>query len=182
MARARRGFVRGAARRRTGWNLGPASGASGGFVQTISATGSLLMTQGFLVVTDGVTLIRVRGQLMLALATVAAAGDGFTGAFGIGVVPGGARGFTGVGGGALPIPITNAEDETWIWHQFFAMQSIVASVDQSEGSAVYRQQVDTKAMRKMNDGDILYASIEVAEVGTATMDIHFDSRALFKLP
>ncbi len=186
MARVRRGGFRGGSlRRKTAWNVGCASGATAGAAQPLATTASLLMTQGAVILVDGVTLIRLRGYLRLYLSLATASNDGFFGAFGIGVVPGGERGFVGVGGGALPIPVTNQDDETWIYHQYFSVVApfpFASAADPAGNrSSDFIIQIDSKAMRKMNIGDILYASIEATEVGTANMQIHFDSRTLFKL-
>ena len=182
MARAiRRGSTRGI-RRKTSWGFGPTSGTSGS-AQSFAITGSLLMTTGVTPTLDGITLVRTRGELLMYLSTVTAALDGFHGAFGIGVVPGGNRGFLAVGGGALPIPITNEDDETWIYHRYIALTGATAAVSDSDslGSTQVRIDIDSKAMRKVNVGDQIYASWEAAETGTAVMQIHFNSRMLFKL-
>ncbi len=52
--------------------------------------------------------------------------------------------------------------------------------DSQAGSATVV--VDTKAMRKFPAEMSIYAALEVVEIGTATLNVFFDSRALGKLP
>ncbi len=177
----RRGFSRGL-RRKTSWGFGPSSGATPGAAQSLAASSAIIMTTGTSPSVDGITVVRVRGELLLQLSAAAADLDGFHGAFGIGVLSGGQRGFTGIGVGAVPIPLTNDDDETWIWHQYFALKTVEGAVPVNTlGSSVTRIQVDSKAMRKVDTGDLIYAAIEVVEVGTAVLQIHFNTRVLAKL-
>ncbi len=118
MARVRRSFVRGGARRKTAWTLGPASGATRGTTQSVVTSSNIIMIVGVTPTVEGLTHVRLRGELLMGLVLATAAGDGFFGAFGVGIIPGGERGFTGIGVGALPIPVTNSDDETWIYHRF----------------------------------------------------------------
>jgi len=45
-----------------------------------------------------------------------------------------------------------------------------------------RAVVDTKAMRKLDLGDVIFAVAQVTELGAATMRVFFDSRLLVMLP
>jgi len=42
--------------------------------------------------------------------------------------------------------------------------------------------IDSKAMRKLDDGMSLYAAAEVVEAGTATVSLFLDTRILLLLP
>ena len=42
--------------------------------------------------------------------------------------------------------------------------------------------MDSKAMRKLNVQDSIYAIIEVEEIATATASVFMDTRMLFALP
>ena len=44
-----------------------------------------------------------------------------------------------------------------------------------------RIEVDSKAMRKLEDGIVIFAVMDVTEVGASAMQVHFDSRILLKL-
>jgi len=166
-------------RRKTGWGLGPGQSA----VTTITATGSTILGAGSVSTADGQTVVRLRGELLLWLSLAAAAVDGFSGAFGIGIVQNPA--FT-AGIASVPTPVTEAADENWLYHRFFACKTAELFATGAEPAgrmlpAFLRLEVDSKAMRKFDAGVTLYAAVEVTEVGTATMQVHFDSRVLVKL-
>jgi len=48
-------------------------------------------------------------------------------------------------------------------------------------SGYYREEVDSKAMRKIAPNETIFGSLQVVEVGTAVMEAFFDSRMLVKL-
>ena len=56
-----------------------------------------------------------------------------------------------------------------------------AAQDGPDIASSLRLEVDSKAMRKFPVEMALYAVVEIVEVGTATINFHFDSRVLFKL-
>jgi len=136
---------------------------------------------------DGETLVRTRGQLLLFLQQAAAAGDGFTGAFGIGMVTDEA--FT-AGVASMPGPLNSDEWDGWLFHSYFALfassiiSDTVSSADDFPNvqSAAFRLEVDSKAMRKTKSFNVMFAAVEVQEVGTADIRWAFNSRQLFKLP
>jgi len=165
-----RGFVqRGqrASRRKSTWGPGP----GGVSVTSISATGAAIPGSGISPTTVGLTMVRIRGQLDLMLLTAGTVGDGFQGAFGIGIVE--TPAFT-AGAASVPTPITEAASENWLyWHVLSVHDSL-----NSDGASVQRLEVDTKAMRKFDDGMTIYAAFELTEIGTATASLFFDSRAL----
>jgi len=180
----RRPFPR-SQRRKSSWDAGPASTGTGG-VQTISTTASTLMGVGQLAGEDGLTVVRIRGELLLYLDSATAGVNGLHGAFGIGVI--GAPAFT-AGVGSVPTPITEADWNGWMYYQNFAIMSAApldggVSADQDSinaRSAVARIQVDTKAMRKIGLNEIVFAAIDTTLVGTASMRVFFNSRMLAKL-
>ena len=145
------------------------------------------LTTGAAVLVDGVTLVRIRGQLTIALETAAAKADGYHGAFGIGVVT--VPAFT-AGAASVPTPITELDWDGWLYHQFInvkAADAIAAGAAANEPGqvhnvlAVQRFDVDSKAMRKLRINDIIFAVMELTEVGTATAQWFFNCRALLKL-
>jgi len=164
-------------RRRKAWDAG--IGQSG--PQTVlSATGSLLVTAGVTPTIDGVTLLRIRGMLTMFIGSAAAALDGFSGAFGIGVVRDNAF---AAGVSSCPVPLTNAGDSQWVFWEAFSIKSIGSAIDDAAGAlALLRIPIDTKAMRKLNTEDTIYGAIQVVEVGTSTLNWHVDTRALLALP
>jgi len=170
-------------RRKTAWELGPGDSAA----QTpLSATASSL-TSGVSFLVDGGTVVRLRGHLVLQLTTAAALADGFHGAFGIGVAT--LAAFT-AGVASVPTPITELAWDGWLYHQFVSIKAgdsvIAAGASNEPGqmhsvSAVQRVDVDSRAMRKVNIDEVVYACLEVGEVGTASMAWFFNSRLLLKL-
>jgi len=107
------------------------------------------------------------------------ADDGFHGALGIGIVTDDAF---AIGVTAVPDPIDDMEWDGWLYHRFWDIHSRgTFSNDDGHINAVSFE-VDSKAMRKMTEGDTLFAIVQVVEAATATGSIWFDSRALFKLP
>jgi hypothetical protein len=102
-----------------------------------------------------------------------------TGAFGIGITQ--LPAFT-AGIASLPTPITEADDENWLFHTFFAVAPPAGGETWGDsGSAMLRVEVDSKAMRKMATDKALYAAVEVeAENGTIELAVYFDSRVLYR--
>ena len=171
-------------RRRTSWQAG--SGQAAG--TAVTGSGSQILNLGIEFLSDGLTLVRTRGELVMFLTAATAIGDGYNGAFGIGVAQEPA--FT-AGVGSLPTPITEIDWEGWLFHTMFhvnaagpIVQSAVAIATDgiAATSAALRMSVDSKAMRKVSTNDTLFAVIEVVETGTAVMNVQWNSRHLIKLP
>ena len=174
MAHRRGSFQRSPARRRVEWGLGPGGSA----LVNLDSSSFSLLGAGIQATVPAMTIVRMRGLFSATLKTAAAVGDGFTGAVGVGLVT--LPAFT-AGILSVPTPVTEAEWDGWLWHFYFDVRSGLAGV--SDGSGSVRAQADSKAMRKLQDTTtVAYAAIEVTEVGTATVDIGFDSRMLYKLP
>ena len=160
------------ARRPTDWTFGP-----GGTAKTsLSASSSVILGAGISPDADAFTVVRLRGRLELTMLTSSAPGAGFHGAFGIGVVaaPAFIAGIT-----ALPTPITELDWDGWMYHQVIGVTGQAAASPFGETSAI-SMEVDSKAMRKMDIQMIIFAAIEVVEIGAATADVFFNSRMLVK--
>ena len=116
-------------------------------------------------------------------------GDGFHGAFGIGIANENAF---GAGVGSLLSPLTDEASDSWIYHRYFglftggplAAATAAQQADQVNAtSAALHIEVDSKAMRKLELEDVIYCMVEVIELGSAsTMEWSFNSRSLVKLP
>ena len=128
---------------------------------------------------SGLTVVRLRGSLLFSLRTAATVADGYSGAFGIGVVK--AAAFA-IGVTAILTPITESESDWLYWMPIQLTATATAPTWAGSGPATARMEVDTRAMRKLELGDTIYAAAEVTEVGAANLDIMFDSRILLKLP
>ncbi len=163
-------------KRRTAWDDG-----TGGTTQTaFSGSASIFVGSGLQPTVDGLTIIRWRGYFKVYLTLVTSVNDGFAGAFGIGIVK--APAFA-AGIASVPTPLTEASSEDWLYHQFFSIHGpVVSSTDLGSAATVFETEIDSKAMRKVNVDDRLYAAAEFLETGTATGVMWHDSRILAKLP
>jgi len=174
-----RGFSRGipgtSSRRRTGWEEGPGTASE----STITSSSAAILGNGQTFQLDGLTVVRLRGFVELRLEGAgSAAGSGYTGALGIGIVTTAAF---AVGSSAVPTPITEIEWEGWMWHQLFSLTVGDATAGDRHVSPLAFQ-IDSKAMRKVGSDETIFASIEVVEKGTETLSVILASRMLLKLP
>ncbi len=161
-------------RRKTGWE----EGVGGTGVLAIGATGSFFLGSAVAPTVDGLTLVRTRGFVEMLLAGATARGDGMQGAIGIGVTTVAA---VAAGIASVPTPIDELDWDGWLYHQLFSIHSQGAGVASSSNS-VLRMPVESKAMRKLDLLDSIYAAIQVAEIGGGPMDVFLDTRMLLKLP
>ena len=171
--RSYRGSSRASApsRRRTGWEEGPGTLTATAF----SSSSVAILGNGQEFLADGGTIVRIRGAIELVLSSVGSVLDGYDGAIGIGIVstPAFAIGVT-----AMPTPITEIGWEGWMYHRFFSIHASDAALDIES----LKIELDTKAMRKVNTEEVVFAAIEVVETGAAVMTVRLGSRMLLKLP
>ena len=163
-------------RRSTTWGFGPDA-----VLSSSGATPSLLFTTGIvLVVQNKATIVRLRGSAMVHLTAAGSAGDGYTGAFGIGLVS--AEAFA-AGAGSVPGALTDSDDDIWLYHQFFEVKSATAMLADGVNaqSIAQRFEVDSKAMRKLTIDQVVFGSFEAFETGVAVVQFVFDSRMLVKM-
>ena len=161
-------------RRRSSWEFGPGGSASIGF----TASSSVFLGSAIVPTTPGLTLVRIRGHVLLGL-TAATALGGFSGAIGIGLATSAA---VTAGIASVPTPLTELGDENWLWHSFFSVRAPSATLSDWTDAAMVRILIDSKSMRKFDEGMSIYAAIEVVEEGTSVMRVDLDSRALALLP
>ncbi len=171
MARLRGSFPVRAARRQSSWEEGP----GGGGVTSRTSSGVAIIGAGLTFLADGDTLVRLRGNLVLRNASGAGATDSFVGAFAIGITT--ASAFA-IGVTAVPTPLTEQDWDGWIYW----VQYSVFGADLSAPAAIQRETIDTRAMRKLRQDDVIYGAVEDVETGAMTMQVTFDSRILRKLP
>ena len=172
MARQRSGFTRQSPRRRTGWEKGPGDSPATNFL----ATSSVILGAGSTALLDGLTFVRIRGAFQAFLKSVSASGDGYHGALGIGIISGDA-----FAAPVFPDPLTESDWDGWMYHRFIDVHQGENLADGSRTPGSISFEVDSKAMRKVDETDVLFAALEVIEIGTANMDVFFDSRVLVKL-
>jgi len=173
-----RGFPRGRLiqnRRKTTWDFGPGGTAP----QAISGSGSILLVSALISVVNGITLVRLRGAFRWYLTLATNPGDGFQGAFGVGIATSAA---VVAGAAAVPTPLTEQGSDNWMYWRAIGIHGPVASSTSLNDATVESFEVDSKAMRKFPTEMSIYAAVELVEIGTATADLFFDSRVLGKLP
>ncbi len=141
-----------------------------------SAVGSTLYSFGFVPVVSGLTIIRLRGELIVS-SLMNAATDAMQLATGIIMVSDEAF---AAGVASIPSPVTD-EDDDWMWHQWHSVQS--GTLGAPGQGTEYRFIIDNKAMRKFPTGKTICAVTEViVEAGTVVVDTILNIRALIKLP
>ncbi len=166
----------GGARRRTGWEPGP-------FTTPIAvlADQAVLFSTFQQFTQDGLTVVRLRGELIAFLSAATSALDGFpfVGA-GIGIATAQAL---NVGITAVPLPLTDITWEGWLWHSLFPLIRATDVVTGQLGSTSVRKMIDSKAMRKVGTDMGIFGVFETSgEVGAVTVNVYADSRMLLKLP
>jgi len=165
----------GSTRRQTSWDFGPSGSLS------LTAAGAAIFATAAQAVGSGLTIIRTRGELLLNISSIAAALDGFPRlAAGICIV---SENAFGVGVTAVPTPLTDIAWDGWLWHSIGGCFGLVSGNFGLEGCQTVRWEIDSKAMRKIKDTDIMIGVIELGtEVGTATLLADLSTRVLLKIP
>jgi len=159
-----------AVRRQTAWDIFQPG------AQSQAAAGATLYPLGFAPNFEGLTLIRLRGELVIS-AVLTAASDSADVAVGLIMVSDEAF---AAGVASIPSPLTDGDDD-WLWHQFC---SVTSRFGAAAGEGVeFRFPIDNKAMRKLPPGKTVCAVIEMNNlVGAVTIDTLLNMRTLFKLP
>jgi len=178
---SQRGFSRGrlptrGSRRQTGWEEGPGGDLA---PELFTASSSVILGSGVAALSDGLTVVRLRGELQAYMTAVVAANDGYSCAVGACIVSNDAF---AIGVTAVPTPIEDMDWNGWLYHRFFHVHSVSTAVTATDSSLVLRFEVDSKAMRKIAVNETLCMVMEVLERGTASLSVWFDSRILLKLP
>jgi len=166
-----RPFVR--SKRLTDWGFGVDM-----LDQSISATGKILGTTS-LTIGQTSTIVRIRGLLHVMITAASGIDEGYLGAAGIALVNTDAF---GVGITAIPGPLTDAHWDNWMWHSFFDVRSITATIGDGVNSQSVSQRliIDSKAMRKWDPAETLVLMVEGVESGTSILRVNGDSRILVK--
>jgi len=97
------------------------------------------------------TLVRVRGQIGVHTNSA----EAVTGLVGLGLCVVSARAAAaGIAQNAIPLPITNADDECWLWHKFVPIRGLTVAAESARAGSPFINaliDVDSKAMRKLAD-------------------------------
>ena len=180
MAHARRSRFQSrgvSSRRRVGWNAGPTQ-----VPLNLSAAGASLWATGAQALLDGLTIVRIRGQFTLAITTTTTVLDGFH-RIGLGICNVTENAFN-AGVASVPQPLTDIGWDGWMWHQIVSRMTGFSTTEAGRGPMeAVRMEIDTKAMRKTRDTDVLVGVLEMGtEVGTSTVQFQASTRILDKLP
>ena len=169
-----RRFPTSKSRRLTDWGIGPEARDG-----SLGSTTSVLWSTGVTPTVGKVTIVRTRGGIGLTLTTAGAVGDGFFGAVGIGIVA--VPAFT-AGIASVPTPLIESDWDGWLWHQFFDIRSVTATIADGVNAVGCRKwiDIDSKAMRIVEGDEVVFGVVEGVESGTAFMEFHADSRLLAK--
>ena len=137
----------------------------------------MLFSVGRQATVDGLTIVRTRGNMLVRLQVSDGVASGMLFGFGMCVVTENAF---GIGITAVPHPLVDEDWNGWFVHW---QGQLAGSSLSSEGVSTKRLEIDSKAMRKIKNTDVIIGVMESAgEVGSVTLAIDFISRVLFKLP
>jgi len=124
------------------------------------------------------TVIRVRGVATIKSDQVVAT-EAQSGAVGFVVVSDQA---VAIGVTAVPTPITDAESDLWLMYQMLKSEFVLASGASIDAAAGHTVLVDSRAMRKVEEGQDLIAVVESDVSGTTDgVQIATGYRFLIKL-
>ncbi len=163
-------------RRVVDWGFGVADANS-----IVSATGKLLWGTSISNSGQKITIVRTRGIATLTLLSGAAIGDGYHGAHGICLVTEDAL---AVGVTALPDPFADSNSDVWLWHSFFDVRLVTATIADGANAMSVRSviEIDSKAMRKNFDSEMKVVGMSgFIESGTATVELNATTRQLVKI-
>ena len=162
------------ARRATAWGVGPRAVAT-----VINSMASIIWSTGIGITDDAATIVRMRGSIVLTLQTVTAITDHMRIGVGIGIVT--TQAFN-AGAASVPMPLAEQEWDGWMWHQYVHLQPVSAVEGGVDAVlSVVRLEIDSKAMRKMNNDERMYGALETEETGTVAATFAADTRVLVKL-
>jgi len=170
--------VRSPRRRSTSWVGGPSQVPTG-----MTSAGGIAWGIGTGTTEDGTTLIRTRGVFVAFLSSIGTIGDGFKDfSVGIGITT--EEAFTVGGVTSLPLPLSDDDWDGWLYHQHVGAFRGSSTTELATGPIeAVRVQIDSKAMRKFEDGMVVFAAFETGvEVGVATLEVSGRTRLLVKLP
>ncbi len=117
--------------------------------------------------TEPFTLLRTRGRVMMSLDS-GGLNEHVSCAMGLIVV---SENAFGIGVTAVPSPVTDGTED-WIWHDFFQVNSGEEAAVVNDYLTV-RLSVDSKAMRKLRQGEVLVIVAEIADSVDATGNVTF---------
>ncbi len=156
-------------RRATAW--------SGPFTMNLDDTGTGLHTLVTLVPTEAeTTIVRVRGSMIFQFLPDTV-NDVYLGAIGLITVQAAA---SAAGSASMPGPVTDASNDGWFWHSF--VDFMASGVGAEVPGYGYRVDIDSKAMRKVNDNERVVMRLEsTTHSAGVSVKVAGDFRVLSKL-
>ena len=145
-----------------------------GMFSNISA-GSFAINFGAAVLRQHETILRTRGNICGWIDGLGAPGRAALISMGLHLVP------EGTGTTVLAEPFAD-DNEPWFYHEAFTVgtEELVTDVIETQGLSVFRQTVDSKAMRKMKSGQEIQAVITNTTLLSATaVNVSLNVRFLF---
>ena len=166
----------GSLRRKTAWELGPKNS-----LENLASSTTVLWDTAGQALTDGLTIVRIRGEAVITMRLATAVGDGFENfAMGICIV---SENAFGVGVTVVPSPITDMAWDGWMYHSSHGHITSLSTTEEHRVTGARVIPIDTKAMRKIRNTDVICGVLQMGtEVGTATVDFSARTRLLLKLP
>jgi len=143
----------------------------------LSGTGFVTMTVGastlgnvgfntFLLVTAiALTLVRTRGEFFARLRDSGGADNLITGAYGQIVV---SENAANVGITAVPVPLTDIENDWFVWVPFTLHADAAVGQPLDSPSAIVRIPFDSRGQRKLKQGEALVSIVEIAQSDATT--------------
>jgi len=119
----------------------------------------------------------------MMLTVVTSVFDGFVdSAVGIGITT--EEAFSVGGTTSLPSPLEDIDWDGWLYHQVVGQFAGFSTTETGRGPMeAVRMEIDSKAMRKFEDGMVVFGCVELGvEAGAATIQFGAHTRLLVKLP
>ena len=135
----------------------------------------IVVTEAALENVPNPTLVRTRGMITLRGLLSA---DQSSIICGVGLAVLGAK-EVAVGTTAVPLPLTNSDDDRWFWYHAVGLQSAPSGITDMIHSQFVN--VDSKAMRKVGSNEVVALVIELADVSAGVgVQVISTLRYLFK--
>ena len=148
----------------------------------LSGAGATIFAVNRIALLGGLTLVRLRGEMAIGQTLCTTIGDGFD-SVGVGfcIV---SENAAAVGATAVPHPIADMGWDGWLFHHLWAGFFCYNTTEEGQSEMdASRQVIDSKAMRKWTETDVLVGMIELGvETGAATLKFSANTRILAKLP
>ena len=165
----------GANRRQSSWAVGPE-----GLVASVVTSSVNAFPATAVAALAGLTIIRTRGELLVYLTGAGGAKtEGFRYGFGMCVV---SENAAGVGITAIPAPITDIAWDGWFVYETGTIAQMFTGLGEASPTQSSRIVIDSKAMRKIKQSDVIVGVIEFDEQGDgAEISANLSTRMLLKL-